>query len=171
MITNSKIIIVAVAALVLGAGVGALVMHRSSQPETLTAGSTATASPTESLAQPSPAISPNNDQATANASTDQQASGQMASSEQGRVYERTGTRYVRGGSYSRSRRVYYNYEQPHRSFWSKHRDKLTVAMGTGGGALIGAIAGGGKGAAIGSLAGAGGSALYTYKIRKRHRSY
>ena len=61
----------------------------------------------------------------------------------------------------------------HRTFWQKHRDKLTVAGTTGGGAAIGAIAGGGKGAAIGSLVGAGRGALYTYKIRKRkkHRSY
>ena len=57
----------------------------------------------------------------------------------------------------------------HRTFWQKHRDKLTVAGTTLGGAAIGGIAGGKKGAAIGSLAGAGGGALYTYKIRKRHR--
>jgi len=57
----------------------------------------------------------------------------------------------------------------HRTFWHKHRDKLTVA-GTGlGGAAIGGIAGGKKGAAIGALVGAGSGALYTYKIRKRHK--
>ncbi|HEV7797389.1 MAG TPA: hypothetical protein VGO73_04480 [Pyrinomonadaceae bacterium] len=59
----------------------------------------------------------------------------------------------------------------HRSFWQKHRDKLTVAGTTLGGAAIGGLAGGKKGAAIGSLAGAGSGALYTYKIRKRHRRY
>ena len=61
----------------------------------------------------------------------------------------------------------------HRSFWKKHRDKLTVAGSALGGAAIGGIAGGKKGAAIGSLAGAGTGALYTYKIRKRrrHRRY
>jgi hypothetical protein len=58
-----------------------------------------------------------------------------------------------------------------RSFWQKHRDKLTVAMGTGGGAIIGGLIGGKKGAAIGALGGAGGSALYTYKIRNRNRRY
>jgi uncharacterized protein YcfJ len=57
----------------------------------------------------------------------------------------------------------------HRSFWHKHRDKLTVVGTTLGGAAIGGIAGGKKGAAIGSLAGAGSGALYTYKIRKRHK--
>ncbi|MDQ2974851.1 MAG: hypothetical protein M3R69_05490 [Acidobacteriota bacterium] len=59
----------------------------------------------------------------------------------------------------------------HRSFWQKHRDKLTVAGTTVGGAAIGGLAGGKKGAAIGSLVGAGSGALYTYKIRKRHRRY
>jgi uncharacterized protein YcfJ len=56
-----------------------------------------------------------------------------------------------------------------RSFWKKHRDKLTVAGTTLGGAGIGGLAGGKKGALIGGLAGAGSGALYTYKIRKRHR--
>ena len=57
----------------------------------------------------------------------------------------------------------------HRTFWQKHRDKLTVGGTTLGGAAIGGLAGGKKGAIIGSLAGAGSGALYTYKIRKRHR--
>jgi hypothetical protein len=75
--------------------------------------------------------------------------------------------------YDNSRRVYYDYEQParKRSFWDKHRDKLTVAAGAGGGALIGGLIGGKKGAGIGALAGGGGSALYTYKLRKRNRTY
>ena len=69
-------------------------------------------------------------------------------------------------------RTYYTYSTaPHRTFWQKHRDKLTVAMGTGGGALLGALIGGKRGAGIGALAGAGGSALYTYKLRRRHRNY
>ena len=59
-----------------------------------------------------------------------------------------------------------------RSFWKKHRDKLTVAGTALGGAAIGGIAGGKKGAAIGALAGGGGGALYPYKLRKRrHRRY
>ncbi|MBC7929917.1 MAG: hypothetical protein H7Z38_05045 [Rubrivivax sp.] len=72
---------------------------------------------------------------------------------------------------SAPRRVYYDYGQKKgRSFWQKHRDKLTVAMGAGGGAVLGGVIGGKKGAAIGALAGGGGSALYTYKIRKRNRN-
>jgi hypothetical protein len=70
-----------------------------------------------------------------------------------------------------SSRVSNNHAQAHgRSFWAKHRDKLTVGMGAGGGAIIGSLFGG-KGAAIGDLAGAGGSALYTYKLRKRNKRY
>ncbi|MDT5156331.1 MAG: hypothetical protein QOC99_2537 [Acidobacteriota bacterium] len=82
----------------------------------------------------------------------------------------TRTRYV--GRSSAPRRVYYDYGQRNgRSFWQKHRDKLTLAMGTGGGALLGGLIGGKRGAGIGALAGGGGSALYTYKLRKRHRNY
>ena len=76
---------------------------------------------------------------------------------------RTRTRYARD-----SRQAYYDYTPRKRSFWSKHRDKLTVAMGAGGGALVGGLIGGKKGAAIGALGGGGGSALYTYKIRNRN---
>lgn len=63
----------------------------------------------------------------------------------------------------------YNYDrrQDDRSVWSRHRDILTVAAGTGAGAAIGAVSGGKRGALIGALIGAGGSALYTYGIRDR----
>ncbi len=61
------------------------------------------------------------------------------------------------------------YRHRHRTFWQKHRDKLTVAGTTLGGAGIGGLAGGKKGAAIGALVGGGSGALYTYKLRKRHR--
>jgi len=83
---------------------------------------------------------------------------------------RTSTRVRRT---SNSGRVYYDYNNAPkgRSFWQKHRDKLTLAMGTGLGAAIGGLAGGKKGAGIGALAGLGGSALYTYKIRKRTPRY
>jgi hypothetical protein len=81
--------------------------------------------------------------------------------------------YRNSGSTARSSssRVYCDYQPRQRSFWDKHRDKLTVAMGTGAGAAIGGLIGGKKGAAIGALSGAGGSALWTYKLRNRNRNY
>ena len=54
-----------------------------------------------------------------------------------------------------------------RSFWDRHRDKLTTGIGAGAGAVVGGVAGGKKGAVIGALLGAGGAALYTYKLRDR----
>lgn len=78
--------------------------------------------------------------------------------------------------FDQSTRVYYDRRYRGRSLWDRHRDKLTVATGTGGGAVIGGLTGGKKGAVIGALLGAGGSALYTYKLRDRrerryHRRY
>ena len=89
------------------------------------------------------------------------------------VYRNSGRTYARSNARSyRSSPTYSTYQQPRkRSFWQKHRDKLTVAMGTGGGAILGGLIGGKKGAAIGALGGGGGSALYTYKIRNRNRRY
>jgi hypothetical protein len=101
----------------------------------------------------------------------QVSSGAMAYRQAPVVYRNTTRSTAR--SSSSSRRVYYDYQQPRRgrTFWQKHRDKLTVAMGTGGGAILGGLFGGKKGAAIGALAGGGGSALYTYKLRNRNRRY
>jgi hypothetical protein len=95
----------------------------------------------------------------------------------GRSATRTRVVYRNGRSRSvasnGSRQAYYDYSEPRRgrSFWQKHRDKLTVAMGAGGGALLGGLIGGKRGAGIGALAGGGGSALWTYKLRNRNRRY
>ena len=77
----------------------------------------------------------------------------------------------------RTRRVYRNgryqtirvYNRP--SFYRRHRNASNIAIGTGAGAVIGAIAGGGKGALIGSAIGAGGSSVYTYKVKPKRRRY
>jgi hypothetical protein len=99
--------------------------------------------------------------------------GSASSSSRQAVYQPNGSssRVVRRSS--NSRRVYYDYGNTSqgRTFWQKHRDKLTTAMGSGLGAAIGGLAGGKKGAGIGALAGLGGSALYTYKLRKRTPRY
>ncbi|MEP6570838.1 MAG: hypothetical protein ABJC10_13795 [Acidobacteriota bacterium] len=104
------------------------------------------------------------------ASGNQLSSTRYQSAQPGVVYRNGGRSYAHTTSSSRTVTRYAAAPRG-RSFWQKHRDKLTVAAGTGGGALIGGLIGGRKGAAIGALGGAGGSALYTYKIRKRNRRY
>jgi opacity protein-like surface antigen len=69
--------------------------------------------------------------------------------------------------YEDSRRANYGWRNDDRSFMEEHRDKLTVAAGTGVGAVIGAATGGKKGAIIGALPRGGGSALYTYLLRDK----
>ena len=57
------------------------------------------------------------------------------------------------------------------SFYRRHRNRVNVAAGTVGGAILGGLIGGKRGALIGGAAGAGGSALYTYKVRPKQRKY
>ncbi len=57
------------------------------------------------------------------------------------------------------------------SFYRRHRNVINLGIATGGGALIGALAGGKKGAGVGSLIGLGGGALYTYVLNKKKRRY
>jgi outer membrane lipoprotein SlyB len=57
------------------------------------------------------------------------------------------------------------------SFYRRHRNLINIGIGTGAGTLLGALIGGKKGALIGAAAGAGGSALYTYKIKPKKRTY
>jgi hypothetical protein len=189
MTVNNKILPVALVAALLGATVGAFVMRPSKQAETPQVAQTASplkASTTEAAATTAPgAVDPSVQNADLTMTDREMAAyregfndGVKAAQEAGITNTsqvsgptRTRTRYVTSGG--SSRRVYYDYgQQPKgRSFWQKHRDKLTVAMGAGGGAIIGGLVGGKKGAAIGALAGGGGSALYTYKLRNRNRNY
>ncbi|HYJ45439.1 MAG TPA: hypothetical protein VEV81_02425 [Pyrinomonadaceae bacterium] len=200
MILRNKIIPVALVAALLGGTVGAFVSSRNSQPANTALTTTAptaglfdnqntrqaldTSRASDGVAAQTGEVA---DLASYRAGfTDGFIAGRDAKgSDRAAVTEQTvvpATRVVyrdvpvRTRSYARStgsRQVYYDYNnQPRsRTFWQKHRDKLTVAMGTGGGALLGALIGGKKGAAIGALAGGGGSAIYTYGIRKRNNRY
>ena len=56
-----------------------------------------------------------------------------------------------------------------RSFWDRHRDKITTGIGAGAGAVVGAAVGGKKGAILGAVLGGGGAAVYTYGIRDKNR--
>jgi len=185
---NKRVISIALATALLGGTVGAFVSRSGKSAETAAPATaqTTTAPATTATDQ----IAQNNPEAYRDGFVD----GMRTAMDGGKAQAETATdvaresaqparagyRNARRGStgtsaarYDNSRRVYYDYEQQprNRSFWQKHRDKLTVAAGAGGGAILGGLIGGKKGAAIGALAGGGGSALYTYKIRKRNRSY
>ena len=183
MIMTNKLLPVALIAALVGGSVGALVMHRS-QPATA---ETTTAADTTRTATPV-ADQANSDLVAAGFDTAGEqtayktgfADGFAAAAQSGQgtaaattSVRRAPTRvvYRNSGSRASSQRVYYNYEPRKRSFWDKHRDKLTVAIGTGAGAAVGGLIGGKKGAAIGALSGAGGSALWTYQLRNRDRNY
>lgn len=190
MIMTNRLLPVALVAALIGGSVGAFVMHSRNQPSA--AAQTATSQGTDAqyaLSQanlsgdeqfiPAEFNSPSQQNAYKSGFADGFHASAATAANANRVstagvYSRPAVSRNAGRSSARSSqgsgRVYYDYQQPKgRSFWSKHRDKLTVAMGTGGGAVIGGLIGGKKGAAIGALSGAGGSALYTYKLRNRNR--
>ena len=79
------------------------------------------------------------------------------------------TRYRTNRSYSNYRTAGYSYQRP--SFYRRHRNLINLGIATGGGTLIGAIAGGRRGAGIGALSGLGAGALYTYVLNKKRRRY
>ena len=79
------------------------------------------------------------------------------------------TYYVKKVRDRRGRTRYVRVRKP--SFYRRHRNASNIAIGTGAGAVLGALIGGKKGALIGAGAGAGGSALYTYKIKPKKRRY
>lgn len=201
MIMTNKLLPVALVAALIGGSVGALVMHSNNQASTQaqTAQSTLPGTDAQNAAQNAqyqdtagreqfiPAEFNSASEQTAyksgfaegfracdsvTAASGVNNTATLANS-QPRVVYRDATRNYAHSSRTSSRAYSSStYARPKsRSFWSKHRDKLTVAMGTGGGALIGGLIGGKKGAAIGALSGAGGSALYTYKLRNRNRRY
>ncbi|MFN2530155.1 MAG: hypothetical protein ABR555_02540 [Pyrinomonadaceae bacterium] len=183
---TNKLLPVALIAALIGGSVGALVMHRS-QPVVADTNTAAQDNARYSTISDQQAV-PDNQMVPAGFNTAAEqtayktgfADGFNACSEPANNRALSTNRTVRSprvvyrNAVSRTtpRRVYYDYNRSRgRSFWQKHRDKLTVAIGTGAGAVIGGLIGGKKGAAIGALSGGGGSALYTYKIRKRNRSY
>jgi len=190
MTMTNRILPVALVAALIGGSVGAFVMHSSSSgnAEANKAALETTSNPNSAGVQNAGTIVPSEfDTASEQGAyktgfadgfgaaqgsvTGNQIAPVVATTQPRVVYRNTGSSARR--SQQSSRRVYYDYQQQPkgRSFWQKHRDKLTVAMGAGGGAVIGGLIGGKKGAAIGALGGGGGSALYTYKLRKKNRNY
>ncbi|MGH9882125.1 MAG: hypothetical protein ACRD6N_11875 [Pyrinomonadaceae bacterium] len=175
---TNKLLPVALIAALIGGSVGAFVMHSSNEPASQASTQKSSLSAADAQAQnlTSDFDTPAEQTAYKTGFADgfRAAQGDAAGYQSSAIVTNPTRRVVyrqAARSYA-PQRVYYNYNQPRsRSFWQKHRDKLTVAMGTGGGALIGGLIGGKKGAGIGALAGAGGSALYTYKLRDRSRRY
>jgi len=183
MIMTNKIVAVALITALIGAGLGAMVMHSRDTARTEVAGTQAISTNPSDLSMRDASLTTAADRTmpsefkTAEEQTAYKVG--FADGFQAAIDNRTGLpsnrlstqsgTYRSTSSSSRQRRVYYDYGQPKgRTFWQKHRDKLTMAIGTGAGAALGGIVGGKKGAGIGALAGLGGSALYTYKLRKRH---
>jgi len=181
LITKKMLLALTLVAAIVGGGLGSLLTHSSSSAQT--------ANDTTQPAQTATTASTAESQEAANAArfgTTAEQAAYREGFEQGYnscataannlapitsvATSRTARRYYNSSS---SRRAYYDYNtQPRgRSFWQKHRDKLTMAIGTGAGAAIGGLVGGKKGAGIGALAGLGGSALYTYKLRRRTPRY
>jgi hypothetical protein len=174
MIMTNKLLPVALIAALIGGSVGALVMHKS-QPVSAETTTAAVPNTAQTDAEAVPTQFNTAGEQTAYKTGFADGFSAAADTEQRSV---TTTRrapsrvvYRNSGSSRSSSRVYYDYQPRKRSFWDKHRDKLTVAMGTGAGAAIGGLIGGKKGAAIGALSGGGGSALWTYKLRNRNRNY
>src|ERR1041385_8605963 len=160
MIFTNKLLPVALIAALIGGSVGALVMHKSQPADAQTVQSNAAPEATAANQSSSNEMVP----AEFNTSGEQTAyktgfaDGYNAAVQaENRAVPGSGTtRRVVYRNASSPRRVYYDYNRSSgRSFWSKHRDKLTMAIGTGAGAAIGGLIGGGKGAGIGALSGLG----------------
>jgi hypothetical protein len=179
LITKKMLLVLTIAVAFVGAGVGALVTHSANN--TTATNTSADANPTANQMAKTP------EQVAAENSTQFKTSEEKMAYQQGFEDGYTGcanaglnrpSRAVAANApvrYSTERSVAYNHvvttAPRRRTFWQKHRDKLTLTMGTGGGAMLGGLIGGKKGAGIGALAGLGGSALYTYKLRNRRHRY
>jgi len=180
IVTKKMLLALTLVGALLGAGIGSLITHSaasSTAPATSydsarTNTSPADKTPSEIAADNSAQFGTNEEQAAYRKGFDQGFS-TCTSAANGTQTRTLATYQAPARRSSNGRQVYYDYSSAPRgrTFWQKHRDKLTLAMGTGGGALIGGLIGGKKGAGIGSLAGLGSSALYTYKLRKRTRRY
>jgi uncharacterized protein YcfJ len=179
LITKKMLLVLTLVGALIGAGIGALITHSAS-------GDTRAANASYDTSQPAESAAKTTDQVATDNSSQFRTSAEQTAYRQGfdegytscsnaqlGTSSRTASYRAPGRRYSNSRRAYYDYgtQTRGRTFWQKHRDKLTMAIGTGGGALVGGLIGGKRGAGIGSLVGLGSSALYTYKIRNRTRRY
>jgi hypothetical protein len=66
---------------------------------------------------------------------------------------------------------YRSYRSNRPSYYRRHRNAVNIGIGTGAGAIIGALTGGRRGAVLGALIGGGGAAAYTYGLNPKRRHY
>ena len=181
LITKKMLLAVTLVAALVGGGLGSLITHSATRTEAANDNyqTTANAAPTTTAEQEEAANAAkfgSSAEQTAYREGFSEGYNSCASAANGTLSNNVATtstyRGVRRYS-SSTRRAYYDYNSAPRgrTFWQKHRDKLTMAIGTGAGAAIGGLIGGKKGAGIGALSGLGGSALYTYKLRRRTHRY
>lgn len=175
LITKKMLLTLTLVGALIGAGIGSLITHSAASNSAGNTGydTTQTANPAEKTpdqiaAENSSQFRTAQEQAAYRQGFDQGYSSCTTAANTSATYRTSAYRAPVRRS-SNNRRAYYDYgNQPRgRTFWQKHRDKLTLAIGTGAGAGIGGLIGGKKGAGIGSLVGLGSSALYTYKLRNR----
>ena len=185
LVTKKMLLALTLVGAIVGAGIGSLATRSSQTTASANTTPDLTRSATTDYSVPAPAQQIAANDSTRFATTEEQSAYLQGFDAGFSACEGSATSSNRAVSYapassttrvrrsSNSRRVYYDYSNAPRgrTFWQKHRDKLTLAMGTGLGAAVGGLAGGKKGAGIGALAGLGGSALYTYKLRKRTPRY
>ncbi|PYS41360.1 MAG: hypothetical protein DMF71_11425 [Acidobacteria bacterium] len=176
LITKKMLLVLTLVGALVGAGIGALVTHSASgNTQAANTASTTPAYDTTQTAQTANQTQKTPEEIAAGNASQFQTSQEQTAYRQGFDDGYTGCTNAQASTSSRT--VAYNTynSAPVRvrrySNGRKHRDKLTLAMGTGGGAMLGGLIGGKKGAGIGALAGLGGSALYTYKLRHRHHRY
>ena len=181
LITKKMLIVLTLVGALVGAGIGSLITHSfasnrvaNTSYDTTQAANTAEKTPDQIAAENSSQFRTSQEQTAYRQGFDEgYSSCATAANTQSRTVTNPAIYRAPVRRYTNGRRAYYDYgNQPRgRTFWQKHRDKLTLAMGTGAGAAVGGLIGGKKGAGIGSLAGLGTSALYTYKLRKRAPRY
>jgi hypothetical protein len=79
--------------------------------------------------------------------------------------------YYQQPVYYSSPTYYRTYNSNRPSYYRRHRNAVNIGIGTGAGAIIGALAGGRRGAVLGALIGGGGGAAYTYGFNPKRRYY
>src|ERR1700738_1735620 len=145
LITKRMLIALTLVGALLGAGIGSLVTYSAGNKaanNTTPVTNTAEKTPDQIAAENSSQFRTTQEQAAYRQGFDEgYSSCTTAANAQSRTATYPASYRAPVRRYSNGRRTYYDYgNQPRgRSFWQKHRDKLTLAIGTGAGAGVGAL--------------------------------